>query len=226
VFNFPIPSSHANIIALTHPIQGGDISTICGKHVLTATINFHESVMLVAKAPKPLASVGLILNKFSNEGMTLIDTSIYINGIKSIMEWCRQNSILLKIRLKPSGTCIQWLVNELGLNVEDLISNLSVNISDFGRECDVCLMYDAPTSGAIDFLRNSIPVLSTVIRDLCPEETRIISSEIVSRNSITETLAWLDSFKNDPINLILFRTRQFGSYASLLSQSSPLRMFL
>jgi hypothetical protein len=114
----------------------------------------------------------------------------------------------------------------LNLKLEDLFASIQVTIVNFAHECDICLMYDAPTSGAISFLQNSIPILSTVTRYLCAEEANIISAEIVQRASLAETLEWLERFKRDSASLALFRTQQFGRYAGHFSQSIPLRMFL
>ncbi len=226
IFNFPIPSSYPNIVALTHPIQGGAISTVEGKRVNASTISFPESLSQSASPPKPLNQVGLLLNKFSGDGMTLVDTQNYLTGIRAIIDWCAQHSVSLKIRVKPGGTCIHWLANELDLKLEDLFASVQVTIVNFAHECDICIMYDAPTSGAISFLQNSIPILSTVIRYLCAEEANIISTEIVQRASVAETLEWLERFKRDSASLALFRTQQFGRYAGHFSQSIPLRMFL
>jgi hypothetical protein len=226
IFNFPIPSSHPNIVALTHPIQGGTISTVEGKSINTSTINFPESLTQSVRAPKALGQVGLILNKFSADGITLVDTPNYLTGIRSIIDWCVQHSIPLKIRVKPGGTCIYWLANELNLKVEDLFSSIQITIADFGHECDICLMYDAPTSGAISFLQNSIPVLSTVTRYLCTEEANIIDTEVVQQASLAGTLEWLERIRRDHVSLALFRTQQFGRYAGRFGQSAPLRMFL
>lgn len=223
VFNFPVASPYTNIVAAVHPIQGGGVSNLDGKNLHAHTVCYPSSLTYTYRAPERLRSIGLILNKFSADGMSLVDTNTYLDGLREIRHWCQRRGIKLRIRLKPGGACIIWLMGQLGLTLEDLNANMHIQIVDFASANDICLMYDAPTSGAAEILRCAIPLLAVVPRTLGDIEDRIVSNEIVPRVSVAIALDQLDNFQSDPVSLLAFRNVQFRRYADRALNAVPLR---
>lgn len=226
VFNWPITSSYSNITALTHPMQGGLVTNLEGKRVATHAITFPEVQCNSFSPVTSLKSVGLILNNFSSDGYTLTDLTEYSEGVKKIIAWCNRYGIKCRPRVKPSGTCINWLIEAVGLDGAELIMNAQSVISDFTKECDICLMFDCPTSGASEMLRNSIPVVNTIFLPLSPDKKTIVNDNIVPRESVGDTLQRLDFYRVNPHELFVFRTRQFAKYVASFGESLPLRMFI
>jgi hypothetical protein len=226
VFNWPVNFAYSNTVALTHPVQGGVIKDFNGKRVTTRLVSFPERHVNNATPVSALKSIGLVLNKFSNDGFNLIDTQVYCRGLRNILAWCKDHDIACKTRVKPAGTCITWLVEEVGFDRADLEDNARGTIADFATGCDICLMYDCPTSGAIDLMRNSIPTVNTVSRFLDPTEAAIVDASLVPRESVAETLQRLNAYRNNPSELFIFRTRQFACYAGSFAESLPLRALL
>ena len=226
IFNWPIASSYSNTIALTHPLLGGVITDIGGKRVVSHLVAYPERQF---NAPSPvtgLKTVGLLLNKFSSDGYSLIDTTAYLLGLSKIIDWCKAHGIECKLRVKPGGTCINWLVEELGIDAYEIVNQVKIGISDFAQSCDICLMYDCPTSGAIDFLRQSVPIISTVFRPLCATEAALASLDIIPKESVDEALQQLDLYRINPSELFVFRMKQFSHYTASFEQSLPLRLFV
>ena len=215
VINMPIEKFYIdNLITLSHPIQGSIVENIDKKLVNNLIIKYPENISFPFKQNNSLTTIGLIINKFSNDGFSLINTDLYLSGLKIIIEWCTKYNINLKFRLKPGGTCFKWLSENLNLSIDGLIKNTQVSLKDFASTTDVCLMYDAPTSGAAELLANSIPLIGITNRKLLPAEAAIVSENIVPRLSIEKALELLVSFVDNEINLIDFRSNQFLHYFS------------
>ena len=83
-------------------------------------------------------------------------------------------------------------------------------------------MYDAPTSGAIVLLDNSIPLIGVTNRKLLPTESAIVSDNIVPSLSITKALELLNTFLNKELNFINFRSEQFFRYFTKIKSSTSL----
>jgi hypothetical protein len=226
IFNFPVTSSYANTIALTHPLQGGAIVNLYGKSIDTHLISFPERQSNLTRPVASLKKVGIILNKFSCDGYTAIDSVGYAQGLKKLLSWCESYGIHCKPRLRPGHTSIIWSAAEIGFDASELAMNAQGSISDFAQDCEMCLMYDCPTSGAIELLGMAMPTINTVFRPLCSSESSITSSKIIPRESVEETLKRLDFYRLNPNELFMFRNRQFALYTASFGDSRPLRMFL
>lgn len=226
IFNGSVAARSLDVRCLTHPIQGGEVVDEGGRRLPTDFIGFPETVTADFAHPKKLESVGLILSSISYNGLCGVDPEVYLAGVRKISDWCKENGVTCRIRCKPTDSFIHWLVEALGLDHGQLQENLQGNILDFARANDLCLMYDAPTSGAVDLLKNGIPVLNPVGRPLIPEEERLVSSDLVPRGQVEEILARMGSFVADTGNLFVFRRQQFQRYVAAQSQALPLRMFL
>ena len=92
--------------------------------------------------------------------------------------------------------------------------------------CDLCLMYDSPTTASINFLKQSIPVLNIVDEPFTTEEKMITNANLIPQESVEEILVRLDRFKSDPVNFFSFRNTQFHDYIQLFQNAKPLRTFL
>ena len=118
------------------------------------------------------------------------------------------------------------LANATGLAFEELDHSRCIPLNDFVAGIDICLMYGSPTSGAINFLQKSIPVVNTISQPLARVEASTISADIVPRMDIAETLDLLTTFFSDSTSLLKFRNLQFGRYVGSFSKSHALREFL
>jgi len=226
VFNFPVASSCDDVLALTHPVQGGEILNLAGKRVRSQAMLFPEQHRRDTGGPQRLESVGIVLNKFSGDGISLVDTRTYVEGLRAIIEWCDRHAVTWKLRLKPGGTCVTWLAAELGIDAAVLLRYLTGPIADFVSQCDICLLYDTPTSGAIDSLRQAVATVNTTIRALSSDEENVVDAGIVPRESLPQTLRRLDRYHGDGNCLAIFRNQQFASYMARFGQALPLRLFL
>ena len=216
----------SNSIALTHPIQAQSILDRDGKRVLNFNLTYPENFVASTKFPERIKKVGLLLNGFSLNGVYATKYKPYIDGIKKISQWCKQNDIELSIRCRPGLSLMTILINEVGLELSELSNALSVSILEFAKSNDLCLMYDTPTTAVLEFLRNSIPILNPIPEDISWGEANIANPRIVPRGSVESILNILDDLVLDSINFHMFRTTQFRDYLNLFNGSYPLRHFL
>lgn len=226
IFNWPVTTSYPNTIALTHPLQEETIRTVDGAPVASHLIAFPESQSNSCQPPQSLSRIGLIINDLSGGGYTLVRTDEYSEGLRTILAWCQSRNIHCKPRVRPGGTCFSWLINSVGFDNSELAIYSLGSIADFAKDCDICVMYDCPTSGAIDLLKRSIPIIHTVFRPLCSRESGISNTKIIPQEFIEDTLTRLECYRTNPQELFVFRTRQFALYAASFRDSKPLRMFL
>lgn len=226
IFNWSIANSHSNATVLTHPLQGGLVTDLRGKRIVSHSVSYPESQSNSSAPVNSLKTVGVVLNSFSGDGYVLLDTAEYSQGLKKILSWCKKHDIQCRPRVKPAGKCMSWLIDAIGFDRSELIMNAQSVIADFSQDCDICLMYDCPTSGAIEMLRNSVPTINTIFRALCPQEAAIVNTQIVPRETIEETLQRLEFYRTNPNELFIFRNKQFAQYVASFGESLPLRMFI
>jgi len=215
-----------NAVSLTHPIQGECISDRNGKRVLNFNLAFPEKFAGSTLFPERITRVGLILNGLTLNGILITRYAAYMEGIRQISEWCAKNGVELSIRCRPGMTMYHDLEQATGIGRDALEDALRVPMAQFAESCDLHLMYDTPTTGALHFLQNSIPILNPVPDDLSWSEACIANAKVVPRGSVTATLNTLDSFLSDTTNYFLFRNVQFKEYVSLFTGAYPLRHFL
>lgn len=226
VFNFPLSIPISNAIALTHPLQEARIEDVNGHDFTTHLVSYPERRTIESKPKHILKTIGLILNDISAGGNVWINTKEYLLGLKKIISWCSENNVVVKVRVRPGGASLSWLLKELNIPPAELISHASGAIADFGLQCDICVMYDCPTSGMIDLLRNAIPVTNAVYRPLSQWELGISNVKIIPTESVEQLLRRLTEYRNSEDQLFLFRTQQFSQYTSAFDKSLPLRMLL
>lgn len=219
--------SYANATSLMHPMCGETILDAHGKRVRHISLAYPESIAHEVRYPAPLARVGLLLNAITtSSGVYNTRYAVYVAGIRKIVEWARARGIELLVRCKPSFTMISLLERETGIDGAALRGWIDLPMSQYASQCQVCLMYDAPTSGALEFLNASIPILNPVPEELSKVEARVCNPRVVPRASIEKTLEMLDAFIADERNLFHFRAEQFQNHVRSYEGAHPLRTFI
>lgn len=218
---------YRDITSLCHPIQGSDILDASGKATRCFSLCFPEIFSASTTHPAPIRKIGLLLNGLSLGGVCCTRYSAYMNGIRKIAQWCKQHDIELYVRSRPGQMMTRLLVECVGLDRESLMDAMTCSLGVFAqREIDLCLMYDGPTSGVIEFLMRSIPILNPIPELLAANEAFGANRDVVPRNTVEDTLAMLDVFIVDTLSFQKFRTKQFISYVALFSEAHALRNFL
>ena len=215
-----------NLIALTHPIQGEDVLDYSGQSVQSSFISYPEQINFNSIAAPTMQKVGLLLNDISLHGVFSTNYQVYIDGIVKIYQWCISRNIDLLIRCRPGYSIIFILSELLGIELVEMTNLMSMDIKEYAKLVDFCLMYDTPTTGAIYFLNCVTPILNPLPDQLERCETRMANSKIIPRHTVESTLKILDFFIADNAGLHKFRLDQFGKYITSYGNSLPLRFFL
>jgi len=226
VFNFPLMCTYPNVTALTHPIQGARISDIEGLEKNYRYLAFPEVLEVRSRTSSQIEKVGLVLNDISLSGLVTTNAAQYIHGINKINSWCIERGIQCAIRTRPGASNFIWLLDNILTSPEDLAKNSGCPISAFAKECDFCIMYDCPTSGAIEFLRQGVPIVNTICRPLWPNEGAISDPNTIPRERIKDTLTRLELYRSSPNEFLTFRGKQLTDYLEKYNQSLPLRGYL
>ena len=216
----------SNIASCTHPIQGEIIADRNGRRVRNHYLAYPEKFAGSSAMSAGIKKIGLLLNGLSLNGILVSRYATYIGGLKRLAQWCRQNDIELSIRCRPGVSMMDLISGETGVPVEVLMDTVRKPLYDFAKELDLCLMYGTPTTGALDFLRNSIPILNPIPEDLPLSLLNTVNSKVVPRASVGATIDLLETFIADDINFSAFRTTQFRDYVNLFSTALPLRHYL
>jgi hypothetical protein len=199
---------------LTHPIQGAPISDEHGRLTVSQKLAFPEHWSASSLPVGPVRKVGLLLNSLTLNGIPCTNFAVYMDGIRRIADWCRAQGVTLSVRGRPGHDLYFALEQATGLTQEELHAGLTVPLVQFASAQDVCLMYDAPTTAEIDFLRNGVPLLNPIPEPLAKYEYVIASTDVIPRASVEETLFVLGEFVSDPACLQRFRVRQFQRYVA------------
>jgi hypothetical protein len=112
------------------------------------------------------------------------------------------------------------------MDVGALDASLARPLAEWAGTVDVCLMYDAPTTASLEFLKNGIPIVNPTPDSLSPAETLTCDTALVPRGDVAAILRQLDGFLDDTDNLDAFRRQQFAAYVSRQALGVPLRRFL
>jgi hypothetical protein len=132
----------------------------------------------------------------------------------------------LKIRPRPGFGLLGLLSAAVGADPAVLTRNVAETMDEHVRDCDLCLMYDMPTTGSLFFLRRSLPVLNPIVAELTKQQRSLVHPDLIVPESVAATLRRLDGFREDPLALYAFRTAQFHAYITGFSRARPLRVFL
>lgn len=218
--------SASNLVALTHPSQGDAVLDAHGRRIRQHALALPVELQASLRMPRPLQRVALMLNALTLGGIYFAQFRPYLDGIRRIADWCEARGLVLDIRCKPSYSLVQLLSTELGLDAERLVANAAVPMAEFAARCDLCLMYDTPTAGALEFLNQGLPILNPVITPLTRAQAVTTHPDVVPRDSIDKALERVAGFVADPVLLQQFRLQQFTRYVQLWQGALPLRSFL
>ncbi len=218
--------AYKNMHALVHPSQGEAIldRNLC--RVPHFKLCIPTTLQTSTHFPNELKSVALMLNAYSLNGIYFANYQKYMAGIKRIAAFCAEKQIELRVRCKPSYSLIQLLVREAGLDINMLVESAKISMAEYSASCDVCIMYDTPTAGALDFLAKSIPIVNPILAPLTRPQAVTTHPHAIARETIEECLARIASFQADPSLLQEFKMKQFRTYLDLFDGAQPLRVFL
>lgn len=214
------------ITMLTHPIQGLPLYDGCGKRLLQHRLGYAEEFSARSTPPLPLKKVGLLLNGLSLNGVQCTAWAPYLEGIRQIDSWCREQGLELAVRCRQGQSLVELLSGSTGITRETLLTGINCSLQAFADSVDLCLMYDAPTNADIEFLRKGIPIVNPVPAPLGKAEAATADIRVVPRDSVAGILALLDTFVADSNNLHAFRLHQFADYVGLFRNSYALRQLL
>ncbi len=220
-----IEFKYRNITVLSHPIHGQEIFDANRKSVLNFKIAYPETFS-GSTVVSGIKTISLLLNSLSLNGVYFTSYQPYMHGIRQIVAWCNDKGIALKIRCKPSYSIISLLERDIGISAAELMKNANETMEQHTNGCDLCLMYDMPTTGALHFLQDSIAILNPIVESLAPSEMTLGNARIVPQESVENTLLRLNRFTSDPSSLFYFRTEQFRNYIALFQNARPLRAYL
>ena len=221
-----IQFSRTSVHCLTHPMQGEQINDADGQRVICHKIAFPEHMSVATGLPGPVKRIGLLLNSISLNGVLNSSHKPYMAGVRLIVDWCRKRNIELVVRGRHGFTLISMLAEATGIPAGTLREVMYMPLSSFVASQDLCLMYDAPTTAALEFLRNSVPILNPTPEPLAKYEAVIANTAIIPRGSVEQILFSLDSLVADPENLRIFRLGQFANYVNSFRDSHTLRVLL
>lgn len=213
------------LTALTHPMQGLPMLRGDGRQLRRHALAYPEACS-GDSASRPMRRVGLLLSGISLNGVLSTRPPAYLAGIAAIAGWCRAHGIELSIRNRPGQTLLRQIEQRAGIARETQQAGIACTLAEFVQGLDLCLMYDAPTSAAIECLRNQVPVLNPVAEPLSPAETLWSDARLMPRDDLAGTLARLDLFRRDEDAFNQFRRRQFADYLSAGAEAHSLRRFL
>lgn len=213
------------LTALTHPMQGLPMLRADGRQLRRQALAYPE-LCSGDSASRPLRRVGLMLSGLSLSGVLSTGLAAYLDGLARIAHWCRAHGIELAIRNRPGQTMFQLIEERAGIPRALQQAGVACTLPQFVQGLDLCLMYDAPTSAAIECLRNQVPVLNPLAAPLCPAETLWSDERLMPRSDVAGALARLDLYRLDEDAFNQFRRRQFAAYLAAGAEAHALRHFL
>lgn len=214
------------ITMLTHPMQGTLPQNGARRRVLHFTLSYDEQFSFASAMPAPLRTIGLLLNGIALNGVLYTDFKDYLAGIARIAGWCRERNIALTIRCRPGQSLMALLHQTIGADPAAMRAALAGSLEDFARGCDLCLMYDAPTTAELEFLRRGIPIVNPAPKPLARSQAFTADPSVVPRLGIEDTLALLEELHGDENTLHDFRRQQFAAYVARFQPARALRRFL
>jgi hypothetical protein len=218
--------NYGNILVLTHPMQGQPIHNAHRGPVLNLPISYPERFTGTSAVSEGVRVISLMLNSLSLNGIPYAPIEAYLDGIKRIAHWCRTHDITLKIRSRPGYPIFALLRAYTGMDSAMLVRHVEESLDDHLRDCDLCLMYDMPTTGAMYCLRNSIPILNPVVSSPTTPFLAIVHPDVIATESLDATMQRLEGFRSDPLTLSSFRAGQFHAYVTLFQRARPLRSYV
>lgn len=226
IFNHTLLSRGHDVTCLTHPVQGGEIHDLDGSRMPTGVLDFNDDLQVKAALPRPLATLGIVLNGLAATGICIVDLRLYLDGLAALRQWCLGHGVDCRIRCRPNESAATTVATDLGIPEALLLDCQQGSMIDFANGCDLVLGYDQPTSGTIEILRHGLPMMQALCRRLAPEEWRIVDAGIVPQLSVAAVLERLTAFHADPLALWQFRRRQVADFVAAGRDARPLRAWL
>lgn len=198
-----------------------------GRRVKGFKLNYPEILTISTYTKKPIRRIGLLLNGLALNGVIFTNYTDYIVGIKRIINWCEQLDIELIIRNRPNEAITKLLNQNFNININYLKDKTNGPLSTFiEQDMDLCLMYGTPTTGSIQLLNRSIPILNPISQALAKNEEAMMNSDIVPRDTVKNILERLDLYMIDETSFQDFKMKQFITYINLFKDAQHLRNFL
>jgi len=217
---------HDDMTALTHPMQGIPIRNAKGSLVPIGWIDYPAKSMEIPRRANGLRVVALLLNALTINGVPIAPTDIYLEGIKRILNWCKTAAVSVRIRFKPGNSMQGLFIDFCGADCGFEITDPRASLESYARDCDLCLMYEAPTTAVSFFLQNGIAVLNPQVVPQSPAQQAIVHTDLVPSESVAATLCRLEGFKADALALDEFRATQSRLYLAKRAKARPLRSYL
>lgn len=215
-----------NLVVFTHPIQGHPIHGPRGQIIHHTAVRYPEVFRGSSEKSRPLRVVSLVLNDTSLSGIPFAPAEAYLSGIGQMVAWAERNQLFLKVRVRPGATIIRLLTKMFGMDPAQLTRQVEEPMEDHAKNCDICLMYEMPTSGSLYFFRNSIPVLNPTISNQVGAPFALLHPDLIRSESVCDTLTTLDRFMADPLLMHEYRFNQFAAYVRLFQNAKPLSSML
>jgi hypothetical protein len=216
--------SSNQLTALSHPMQGLPMQRADGRQLRRYPLAYPESYSGDSSS-RPLRRVGILLSGISLNGVLSTRPGPYVDGIARIAAWCRRHGIELAIRNRPGQPLYQPIAERAGLSRQVQEAGVACTLQQFVQSVDLCLMYDAPTSAAIECLRNQVPILNPLVEPLSPAEVLWADPVLIPRADLDATLSRLNQFRLDEDVFNQFRRRQFADYLSASAEAPSLRHY-
>lgn len=210
-------------LCLHHGLQDGPSLDLAGLALPAARLRYPGDWREPAGRGDRLATLGLVLNGISANGMCMIDFEDYLEGIRRVRLWAQAQGLRLRLRVRAAETPVALLAERLQIPVDALLAELGMGLLDFARGCDLCLGYDVPTSGLQDLVRDGIAVMQAECRPLNRAEWSIVDAAVVPRHTLTEALARLAVLAANPAEFRRFRDRQYVAALSTQQGARTLR---
>jgi len=215
-----------NLVLLTHPIQGQPAYNPDRRIIEHHAIRYPENFYGTSARNTPLRVISLVLNDTATRGILVAPTDAYFAGIGQIVEWAKRNDIVLKVRVRPGGSVIRLLSKLFDMDATALTRQLGESMEEHVQTCDLCLMYETPTSACLHFLRNSIPILNPILSEHVGAPRSLLHPDLIQAESIPVTLSRLDGFIAEPLAMQEYGFNQFSSYLRLFREAKTLRTLL
>lgn len=208
-----------------HAIQGGAVHDLAQRRPAQHAIDYPLALRWNTAPTGTVRTVGLLLNGVALNGVPGADLAPWLLGIAEIADWCRAQGVELLVRSRPGQSLRQLLVARCGLDAAQMAASVQGTMAAFAERCDLCLMYDAPTSGALELLARGIPLLNPVASGLTRRERATVDEQVVPRAATAASLARAAELLADPLEFERFRKQQMLALMQSLATARPLRSF-
>lgn len=168
-------------------------------------------------------SIGLILNGLSEGGVLNLNFENYLNGIRVLSDWCKLNSVVMKIRCRPDMP-IRNFLNSLFSGSENIIvESFETGLNEFIERIDLCIMYDIPTSASLPILNSGCPLINIIPVELDFWISGWIDEDVVPFYGISSGVDKLNMLLNA---LDVFSKNQQAEYSRRIRQSRSLKSIM